>query len=254
MAEEVLRETRDGVSTITLNRPERLNAINPALLDGLNAALAAAHADDAVRAVVLRGAGRAFCAGDDLKEFDAQAGSPAETRAYIETIQDVTRHLVYGAKPVVAAAHGWAVGGGLEWLVGSDLVVMGRGTRCFFPEISLGVMVTGAVTVLLPRLAGLQRARAAMLLGERFDAEAAREMGIAWRVVDDEAVGTEAHAVAEQIAALPARAAQSLKRVMAHAGHLDLEAVMQLETEATVQGFLDPETSERVAASRPRGG
>ncbi|HUI17961.1 MAG TPA: enoyl-CoA hydratase/isomerase family protein, partial [Alphaproteobacteria bacterium] len=84
MTEAVLSELKEGVATITLNRPERLNAINPALLAGLTAALRAADADTAVRAIVLRGAGRAFCAGDDLKEFDEQGRSSADARSYVE--------------------------------------------------------------------------------------------------------------------------------------------------------------------------
>jgi len=248
----VLREVRDGVSTITLNRPERLNAINEALVDALDAALKAAQDDPATRAIVLRGAGRAFCAGDDLKEFDGQSRSPDVARRYLEKIQDVSRRILFGDKPVVAAARGWAAGGGLEWLIDADLVVMGRGTSCFFPEISLGVFVTGGVTALLPRLVGLQRARSLILFGDRFTAEEALAMGIAWRVVEDDRVDDEARAAAERIASLPAGAVRNLKRVLNRALDADLETVLRLETEAAVEGFVDPATAARVAASGPR--
>ena len=159
MTKTVLSEFQDGIATIILNRPERLNAINPALLADLNAALRAAEADPAVRAILLRGAGRAFCAGDDLKEFEQQGRTPEEAQAYVERIQNVTRAIVLGGKMVVGAIHGWAVGGGLEWAINCDLALLAEGTRCCFPEIGLGVFVTGGVSVLLPRLVGLRKAR-----------------------------------------------------------------------------------------------
>jgi enoyl-CoA hydratase/carnithine racemase len=135
-----------GVRIVTLNRPERLNAITPELLDDLVAALAAADGDPAVGAIVLAGAGRAFCSGDDLKEFEDQLGTEAEVTAYIDWIQDVTRAMVLGGTPVVGAIQGWAVGGGLEWVINCDFAIAEEGTRFFFPEISWGVFVTGAVT------------------------------------------------------------------------------------------------------------
>ncbi len=247
MANAVLSEHHDGVSTITLNRPERLNAINPALLAGLLAAMRAANADEGVRAVVLRGAGRAFCAGDDLKEFSEQSRSPDGARAYVEEIQEVTRAISLGGKMVIGAIHGWAVGGGLEWVINCDLAIMAEGTRCFFPEIALGVFVTGGVTTLLPKLVGLQKARELILFGERFDARAALAMGIAWKVVPETALLAAAEETARRIASLPAGAVSDLKRVLNRACALDLEAAMALETEATVRGFLDPETAARVA-------
>src|SRR6185312_8017370 len=211
MAELVLSELRDGVCTLTLNRPERLNAINPPLLRALVAALRRAERDAATRVIVLRGAGRAFCAGDDLKEFEEQRRSPEETRAYVELIQEVTRAITGGEKMVIGAIHGWAVGGGLEWVINCDLAILAETTRCFFPEIGLGLFVTGGVTALLPRLVGLRKARELILFGERFDAAQALAMGIASKVVPETALLAEAQAVAARIAALPPRQVADLK-------------------------------------------
>lgn len=247
MTQAVLSSFEAGVRTITLNRPRRLNAINPSLLSGLVDAMRAANDDPDTRAVVLCGAGRAFCAGDDLKEFGQQSGLPGETRAYIEQIQAVTRAIVLGDKMVVGAIHGWAVGGGLEWVINCDLALMAEGTRCFFPEISLGVFVTGGVTALLPRLVGLQKAREMILFGERFDANAAYEMGLVWKVVPEEKFFEDAMTAAHRIAALPAARVSDLKRVINRACALDIEGAMTLETEATLRGFLDPETAVRVS-------
>jgi enoyl-CoA hydratase/carnithine racemase len=238
----------EGVRVVTLNRAHRLNAIVPELLEDLIAALAAADRDPAVRAIVLSGAGRAFCSGDDLKEFGTQVANEASTRAYVERIQDVTRALVLGDTPVVGAIRGWAVGGGLEWVINCDFAVAAEGTRFFFPEISWGVFVTGGVSELLPRLVGLQRARDLIMLGERFDAAQAQAWGLIWKVVPDADLMPEALAVASRIAALPPGPVRDLRRILARRSGGGLEAAMAAETDATVRGFLDPETAKRIAA------
>ena len=246
MAGTVLTDVADGVATLTLNRPERLNALNDALLADLGTALDDALGDGAVGALVLRGAGRAFCSGDDLKEIENQTAGEPETRAFIEAIQNVSRRLVLGDKVVVGAIHGWAVGGGLEWAINCDLAVFGEGTRCFFPEIKWGMFPTGGVTAILPRIVGLAKTRELLLLGETFGAGEARKMGLAWQVVPDSAVFETAHETAARIAALPQGAVRELKRVLNRAGGLDIEGALALETEATVRRFLDPQTAERV--------
>lgn len=236
----------EGVRIVTLSRPARLNAIVPELLEDLIAALQAADRDPLVRAIVLTGAGRAFCAGDDLKEFGSQSSDEATTRAYVERIQDVTRAMMLGGTTVIGAIRGWAVGGGLEWAINCDFAIAAEGTRFFFPEVSLGVFVTGGVTALLPRVVGLQRARELIMLGERFDAAQAQAWGLVWKVVPDAALMAEAIALARRIAALPPGPVRALRRILAHGG--GLEQAMAAETEATIRGFLDPETARRVAA------
>ncbi|HEX5325953.1 MAG TPA: enoyl-CoA hydratase/isomerase family protein [Acetobacteraceae bacterium] len=237
----------DGVRIITLNRPHRLNAIMPELLEDLIAALQEADQDPDVRAIVLTGAGRAFCSGDDLKEFASQAKDEASTRAYIERIQDVTRLMVLGSTPIVGAIRGWAVGGGLEWTINCDFALAAAGTRFFFPEVALGVFVTGGVTELLPRLVGLQRARELILLGERFDAAQAHAWGLVWKVVPDDVLMRDAVALARRIAALPHGPVRDLRRILARPAGTGLAAAMAAETDATVRGFLDPEAARRVA-------
>lgn len=236
-----------GVRKLSLNRPHRLNAIAPELLDDLVAAFDAANADPSVGAIVLTGEGRAFCAGDDLKEFGAQATDEAGTTAYIERIQDVTRSLVLGDKPVVGAIRGWAVGGGLEWVINCDFAIAAEGTRFFFPEISLGVFVTGGVTDILPRIVGLPKAREMILLGERFGAAEAKDWGLVRDVVPDADLLPAATALARRLAALPSGPVRDLRRILARPDGAGLERAMAAETAATVRGFLDPETARRIA-------
>lgn len=247
----VLTEDRGPVRILTLNRPERLNAITEQLIADLNAALSAAQADSSVRAVVLTGAGRAFCAGDDLHEYSEQASTREATQAYVEELQQVTRHIMLGRVPVVAAVHGWAVGGGFEWVLDCDLVVVGESAKGFFPEMGLGLFVTGGITALLPRIVGLSRARQLLMLGERIDSSQMLDWGIAhWRVSDD-AVVDQAIAVADRVAGLSERAVTDLRRIMTTVSVGDLEAAMAAETEATVAAFGDPDAARRVRDAAP---
>lgn len=245
MNDTVLYEVADAVATVTLNRPDRLNAINPQLLQAFAAALHQANTDPAVHTIILRGAGRAFCAGDDLKEFDSQVGNETQTRAYIERIQDVTRALCLNRKVVIGAIHGWAVGGGLEWVINCDFVVIARDARFFFPEISLGIFVTGGVTRLLTQQIGVAKARRMILLGERYSAQDVATLGFDWQVVEPDQVNTQAFALAQRIAALPQGPVRNLKQALREAPSTDLEGAMAIETEATLRGFLDPESAQR---------
>jgi enoyl-CoA hydratase/carnithine racemase len=250
----VLSETRDRICTLTLNRPHRLNAMTEELVEDFGSALSAANRDPAVDVILLQGAGRAFCAGDDLKEFETQTRDAEATRRYLGRIQDTVRAMFYGEKPIVGAAQGWAAGGGFEWLINCDLVVMGEGTRCFFPEVSLDFIVTGGVTALLPCLVGLSKAREMILLGEKYTAAELRSLGLVHKVVPDADVQAEARRLAERIAGLPLGAVRSLKRVMNRALGLDFEGVLELEREAVLTGFYDPGTADRVRQAAPRRG
>jgi enoyl-CoA hydratase/carnithine racemase len=248
MSDIVLSAKSDGVSTITLNRPDSLNAMNGALIRSVADAFAAANRDAGTRAIVFTGAGRAFCAGDDLVEH-RHPETKAEARAVVEAIQRVTREIVFGRCVVVGAINGWAVGGGFEWAINCDFPIWAESARGFFPEVSWGLFVTGAVTALLPRLVGLAKAREMLILGERYGARELEAMGLAWRVVPDDRLRDEARTVAERIADLPATAVADMKRVLNRAafGADDaLRHAMALETEATVKGFLDPETTARI--------
>jgi enoyl-CoA hydratase/carnithine racemase len=246
MTDTVRCEVTERLAVVRLNRPHRLNAINRELLADLAAALEEGQSDPEVDVIVLTGEGRAFCAGDDLKEFDDQVGDRAETTAYVESIQDITRLIMQRPKPVVGAINGWAAGGGLEWVANCDIAVMGETCRCFFPELALGVFVTGGVTSLLPSTIGLQRTKELIMLGEKFDAAAALNMGLVARVVPDDQVLATAMDVARRLAALPQPMLRRTKQVLNEGYTNTLERAMHIETEATVDGFLDPSTAGRV--------
>ncbi|HSB87533.1 MAG TPA: enoyl-CoA hydratase/isomerase family protein [Ilumatobacteraceae bacterium] len=238
----VLSDVHEGVRTITLNRPERLNAMNRALIDDVAIAFDDAHQDPRTRAIVFTGAGRAFCAGDDRREH-VEPANEAEARDLVVAIQRATKAIVFGQQPVVGAINGWAVGGGFEWAINCDVPIWAESAKGFFPEVSLNVFVTGAVTSLLPAMVGLVKAREMLFLGERYDAATLLELGVAWRVVPDAELLEQARGVAARLAALPALAVGAMKRVLNQTAFTSLVAALDHETEATVAGFMDPETT-----------
>jgi enoyl-CoA hydratase/carnithine racemase len=233
----------NGVRCIMLDRPAQLNAMNRNLIADVCRAFDDANADDATRAMVFSGEGRAFCAGDDRNEH-RHPGSEAEAREFVDLIQQATRAIVFGSKPVVGAINGWAVGGGFEWAINCDFPIWAESARGFFPEVSLNLFVTGGVTSLLPAMVGLNKAREMLFLGERYNAATLLEMGVAWRVVADQDLMSTSLAVASRLASLPPSSVRAMKKVLNQAAAVEIEKALELETEATVAGFMDPLTTE----------
>jgi enoyl-CoA hydratase/carnithine racemase len=237
----------DGpVSIVTLNRPDRLNAIGGTLLADLHAVLVQAQADPLTRAIVLTGAGRAFCAGDDLKEFADQARSAEAIADTCERIQQITRDIMFGPKLVVGAVHGYAVGGGFEWVLNCDLVVAADDLVCFFPEMALGHFVTGGVTHLLPQTVGRQRAMELIVLGERQDAPALHRLGLINRVVPAAELMPRALEIANRVAAQSLLSTTQLKRVINEGLGGPLATALDLERKAAMACFANPDTAQRV--------
>ena len=239
----ISRLDEHGVRSILLNRPDQLNAMNGRLITDVCQAFDDANADDATRAIVFSGEGRAFCAGDDRNEHQ-HPENENEAREFVDLIQQATRAIVFGPKPVVGAINGWAVGGGFEWAINCDFPIWAESARGFFPEVSLNLFVTGGVTSLLPALVGLNKAREMLFLGERYDAAALQRMGVAWRVVADDELMATALSVAARLANKPPASVRAMKRVLNRAAAVDLEQALELETEATVAGFMDPLTTK----------
>lgn len=166
----------EGIATITLNRPHRLNAVVPELVESLCQALDRARADG-VAAAVLTGAGRAFCSGHDLKQRAAEI-TEDEDRRRLHRMQDVTRKIRQCPFPVIAAVHGYALGAGCEFALCCDFVVADPGAVFGFPEVGVGLGVTGGISHLLPRTVGPIRAKQLVLLGERFGADEAYRLDL----------------------------------------------------------------------------
>ncbi len=248
MSAAVISTSEGNITWIRLNRPDRLNAMNRQLVDGLSQALASAEADEATRVVILHGEGRAFCSGDDLKDIDDQTGSRATAEAWIDSIQNVTLQIMRSRKIVIAAVHGWCVGGALEWAINCDFRLFADDARWFFPEVGYGLFVTGGVTALLTKQVGPQIAKELMILGERHDARKAVEVGIAWKLFPAAELLDEARALALKIAERPAAAVSDIKLAINEGFHSSLQEAMARETRATVNGFLSPDAQARAKA------
>jgi len=229
MSQEVVYQRQGTTALITLNRPERLNAINVHLLRGLMAGLDRAREDKEVRAVILTGAGRAFCAGEDLKE--TAAGKDAATwLEETERLQDVQRVILRLGKPLIAAVKGYALGGGCEFAMSCDLRLVGESAVFGFPETGVGLTVTTAGTKLLTQLVGLGKAKELIFTGRFVEAAEAERIGLANRVVADKDLEEEALGLAGQLAERSALALK-LSRIAIDQG-LDADFEQTLELEA----------------------
>jgi enoyl-CoA hydratase/carnithine racemase len=197
--ETITYETRGGIGLITLNRPERLNAISQRMLDELDSLLDAIERDEAVRAVVLNGAGRAFCSGFDLKDSaDTPKTGIAEWRVALQRDFDVIMRFWHLSRPTIAAVHGYCVAGGCELAMACDITIAAEGTRFGEPELRFG---SGIVALLMPWLAGPKKTKEWLLSGnDRITAAEAEAWGLVNRVVPDGEHLTAALKLARDIA------------------------------------------------------
>ena len=234
-SQTLLLERDAGVLTLTLNRPHKLNAIDNPLAEALLDALAAAATDPSLRAIRLRGNGRAFCAGRDV--------GAAPTDKDLELVQAVSRAIVSHPRPVIAAVHGWTVGAGFEWTMNADIVYAASDTRFKLPEASLGVFVTGGLVATLPAAIGPMRAKALMLLGETFDAAQSLDWGLVYRCVPADELDAVSLAAARQIADLKPEVAAQFKRVLNQIGLAQFERAV--EEESKVQRLLGRDAAGR---------
>ena len=246
--ETVLYDVRDGIAHIRLNRPHRLNAMVPQLMRDLHEALQAAASDPSVRVVILSGEGRAFCAGDDLKESAQGHGGVAEIRAFVNEIQQVTVDMKSMPKPIIGAVHGYAVGGGCELALDCDLVVAAEDAKFAFTETGVGLFCTGGVTHFLPRTVGLARAKELIMTGEFFDGREATRLGLVNRAVPGDQVLAEAEGLARTIMAKAPIPIAMAKSALESGAQSDLTTAMALETASTVACFLTEDAQEGARA------
>ena len=240
----VLSERQGAVALLTLNRPDKLNAINEPVIRGLDAALDAAEADESVRAIVLAGAGRAFSAGFDL-DMGMVDGKPdpVDVRRALENDFRIILRFWDSPKPTVAAVHGYCLGSSLELALACDLTVAAEDCRFGEPEVKFG---SGIVALLLPWLAGPKAAKYLLLTGEdRVTAADMQAMGLVNRVVPAEGLLEEAIGLARRIAANDAQAVRLTKLAINRS--LDIGGMRQallaaLETDITIETSETPES------------
>ena len=227
---ELVFEIHEGVGTIQLNRPEQLNAFTPAMVDAWVAALEECGRDDACRAVVITGTGRAFCAGGDVKSLEHRGHETAHDRKVWlwEHVQRIPLAVAALDKPVITAINGLAVGAGLDLALMSDLRFCARGARFAESYVRMGIVPGGGGAWILPRLVGLARALEILWLGEWIEAEAAERMGLVNRVLDEESLMPHVMDVATRLAHGPAVAIRMMKRLAIGSATMDLRTHLDM--------------------------
>jgi enoyl-CoA hydratase len=242
----VLYEERDAIGIITLNRPDKLNALNPTVLDDLEAALVRLTASRDVRVGVLHGAGRAFLAGADIAHYVDL--TIHEYRAFMDRGTEVHDQILHCPKPILAAVHGYAVGGGFEIALCCDLIVAERDAQLGLPEIKLGLLPGGGGTQRLPRIAGERRALELLLTGGMISAEEAHRWGVVSRVADPGAGMSEALELAARIARSAPIAARLAKRLVREGADMPLNAALTLEHAETAALYATDDAAEGIRA------
>lgn len=247
--EFVATEMRDGYRVLTLNRPDRLNSFTAAMHNALLSALLAAEADTSCRAIILTGAGRAFCAGQDLSDGVYTPGETPDLSVTIETYYNpLIRKLRSLPMPVISAVNGVAAGAGANVAFAGDIVIAGRSAKFIQSFAKLGLVPDAGGTWILPRLIGVARARAIALLAEPVSAEQAEAWGMIWKAIDDSELMNEAHRLAAHFAIQPTAGLALMKRAFDLSETNSLDHQLDLERDLQGEAGRLPDYSEGVAA------
>ena len=246
----LLDRVEGGVLTLTLNRPERLNALNGALIEALSAGIKRAGTDPECRAVLITGAGRGFCAGADLanRAFAPGDARPDLGEALEKGLNPIIRGIRNLPKPVVCAVNGPAAGAGANIALACDIVLAAKSAQFLQAFARIGLIPDAGGTFVLPRLVGDARARALMMLAEPIAAEQAQAIGMIYRAVDDEDLMGESHTVAERLAAASTHALGLMKRALAASPTNSLEAQLDLERDLQREAGASDDYMEGVRA------
>lgn len=251
--ETLLYETRGAVALITLNRPQRLNAMNAVMLRELNQAMDAAEGDEAVRAVVLTGAGNGFCSGFDLKEqAEAQPSGVGEWRLRLRHDFDAVMRFWHSPKPTVAAVHGACLAGGCELALACDVTIAAEDARFGEPELRFGA---GIVVLLLPWLIGPKRAKQLLLTGDdRLSARRAEAIGLVNEVVPTGRELARALTLAGQLALIDPMTLRQTKRAINRTYEImglgeALEAALDIDLQIEGEGSEDKRRFMAIARS-----
>lgn len=227
----VLTRKEHGYTVITLNRPDKLNAFTNAMHVALRAAFKEAADDPACRAIVLTGAGRGFCAGQDLQERSFENGPPDLGASLAENYNPLVMAIRTAEKPVIAAVNGVAAGAGANIALACDIVIAARSAKFIQSFSRIGLVPDAGGSWVLPKLIGEARARALAILAEPVTAEQAIEWGMIWKAVDDPYLMTTAETMARELAHRPTRSFALMKKAFLAASENSLEEQLALEAE-----------------------
>lgn len=252
MASKVVLSRHGRVAHLVLNRPEKLNAIDADCLSAIREHIAEVEADEGIRALVVRGEGRAFCAGADLEAVDALAGDPAEFASFMEEWHATYDAIEAIGTPTVAAVHGLALAGGFELLQVCDIAVLADDARIGDQHARYGLFPGGGSTQRLPRLIGERRAKWLLLSGEWITPEAAAASGLVNEVVPADRVVERAHEMAECLASRSPLLSAAVKRSIRLGLRTDLATALALERPVALAHMRSQDASIGLAAFRSR--
>jgi len=241
----ILYKINEGIATISFNRPKVMNAQNRQLVIDFIAALEAAENDPAVKVVIVKGEGRAFCAGDDLSEEHDDVKTTEQALGIINKMQHVTRVIFRIPKPVIAAVHGYVLGVGCEWCMNCDIRIAAEETKFGFPETGVGYTVTNCGTRLLPLLVGMGRAKELIYSGEKIDALEAEKYGLVNKVVPLEKLEQEAADLANKMIKNSSLSIALSKHALHRGLYSDIESTLDLEARDALIAYQSPETAAR---------
>ncbi|MFO0995382.1 MAG: 2-(1,2-epoxy-1,2-dihydrophenyl)acetyl-CoA isomerase PaaG [Alphaproteobacteria bacterium] len=252
--ETIFFERTDAVATLTLNRPDRLNAFTAKVHEEVRAALRTVAEDDAIRTLVLTGAGRGFCAGQDLQEVrpsDGDAGRDLGQRLD-RNYNRLIRTIRALPKPVIASVNGVAAGAGANLALACDIVIAARGASFIQAFARIGLVPDSGGSYFLPRRVGTARATALFMLGDSVTAEEAVASGMIWRCVDDTALAAETGTLAKRLAAAPTKTLGLIKRLMDASAANSLDQQLDLERDFQRLAGASEDYREGVAAFREK--
>jgi 2-(1,2-epoxy-1,2-dihydrophenyl)acetyl-CoA isomerase len=249
-SETLLASVADGVMTLTLNRPDKLNSFNEEMHRALRAAIESARDEATVRAVLLTGAGRAFCAGQDLGDRDPRNSTEAPDLGYtIETFYNPLLRLIRALdKPIVCAVNGVAAGAGANIALACDIVLAAKSAKFIQAFSKIGLVPDSGGTWSLPRLLGEARAKGLALTAEPLPAETAAAWGMIWKAVDDDQLMPEAAALTKRLAAGPTFGLGLIKQAIQAAAANTLDQQLDLERDLQRRAGRSADYAEGVAA------
>lgn len=249
MSDLVLVEAADGIATVTLNRPDALNALSAELRAAISATFTQLATDSSVEVVVLTGAGRAFTVGLDLKELGGE--KPAERQAdQAITSQDISAALAAFDRPIIGAINGFAITGGFELALMCDFMIASSNASFADTHARVGVVPGWGLSQRLPRLIGINRAKELSLTGNFLDAETACAWGLVNRVVEPDQLLPVCMQLARDITSTEPVTRGEIKRIMDAGWHADLATGLDIELDASARHAREQKPSEQVAARR----
>ena len=249
----VIQEVRHGAMWIRLNRPDAMNSLTPDVLRGISRALDEAQADAEVRAVVLTGTGRAFCAGADLKFVREQVGDNAGAiNDFLQDVLSTMNRLASYPMPVIAALNGITLAGGLELVLCCDLVLAARSAKIGDAHANYGLLPGGGGSVRLPRVIGATRAKYLLYTGDFLSAEALKEAGLVNQVVDDDQLMAQTQTLVEKIAARSPLGMRRMKALVDDGLQQPVDTALRLELLASEAHSYSQDLKEGLAAFKEK--